>query len=113
MGVAVLSGVIDGLNTRNSMSTSQLNTDDASGTSTPIDISSSQAIMEAKESCLPSKFLCTVNRSESAKSLRKTFDLLGDAGKQVNILQGGGVNVDAVRDSDVVLLWLVTIRARL
>ncbi|EOR03647.1 hypothetical protein E3P92_02225 [Wallemia ichthyophaga] len=104
MGVAVLSGVIDGLNTRNSMSTSQLNTDDASGTSTPIDISSSQAIMEAKESCLPSKFLCTVNRSESAKSLRKTFDLLGDAGKQVNILQGGGVNVDAVRDSDVVLL---------
>ncbi|TIA80113.1 hypothetical protein E3P89_02806 [Wallemia ichthyophaga] len=104
MGVAVLSGVIDGLNTRNSMSTSQLNTDDASGTSTPIDISSSQAIMEAKESCLPSKFLCTVNRSESAKSLRKTFDLLGDAGKQVNILQGSGVNVDAVRDSDVVLL---------
>lgn len=105
MGVAVLSGVIDGLNTRNSMGVSQLENDNASGTSTPVDVSSSQAIMEAKEGSLPSKFVCTVNRNESAKSLRKTLDVLGDVGKQVNILQGKGVNVEAVRDSDVVLLW--------
>ncbi|TIA89135.1 hypothetical protein E3P99_02232 [Wallemia hederae] len=104
MGVAVLSGVIDGLNARNSLGTSQQDSSHASGTSTPVDLSSSQAIMEAKECSLPSNFVCTVNRHESAKSLRKTMDALGDVGKQVKILQGKGVNAEAVRASDVVLL---------
>lgn len=105
MGVAVLSGVIEGLNTRKSVGMINFDNDNASGTSTPVDLSSSQAILEAKEASLPSKFICTVNRTESAKSLRKTFDALGDVGKEVNILQGKGVNIQAVRDSDVVLLW--------
>lgn len=109
MGVAVLSGVIDGLNTRKTLGVNDsINSDNdnvESGTSTPLNLSGSNAMLEAKEACLPSEFICTVNRPESAKLLKKTFENLDGYGKNVKVTYGKGSNVHAVLNSDVVLLW--------
>ncbi|KAK0535125.1 delta 1-pyrroline-5-carboxylate reductase [Tilletia horrida] len=59
-------------------------------------------------SVLPSRYLCTVSRPESVKKLRSALkpasSLLPDPATQLTLLGGGGSNVRAAREADVVLL---------
>lgn len=51
---------------------------------------------------LPDAYIATVHRQESARRLTKTFKTIpGGAAVKVQ----AGVNVEAVKESDVVLLW--------
>ncbi|GAA5851573.1 hypothetical protein JCM8547_001135 [Rhodosporidiobolus lusitaniae] len=88
MGVAVLSGVIDNL----------ANTAAQGSSSSSLDLEAA-----GNPDALPDRFIATVNRAESAKRLRATFDTLGELGKSVQVRQGSE-NVKSVEESDVVLL---------
>ena len=103
MGIAIISGVISSLETRWSAPLNTLNHHTtSSGTSTPI----TSYMMGASDDVLPSKFLATVGRKESAKKLRKFFiESFGELADLLEVSDGG--NVKAVTDSDVVLLWCV------
>ncbi|KAG8733714.1 delta 1-pyrroline-5-carboxylate reductase [Ceratobasidium sp. 423] len=115
MGVAILSGVIASLENRvpqnngpstPTTSTSQLpsisngiSTPNMPGTMTP-----NISIDELPDASIPTRFLACVNRAESAKRLKATFQNnlgLMTAG-QIEILWGE--NLRAVRESDVILL---------
>jgi hypothetical protein len=50
------------------------------------------------------RFVATVNRIETVKKLRKTFDALGSLGSTVQVRQSAE-NVKSVAESDVILLW--------
>jgi len=50
------------------------------------------------------RFIATVNRVESVKKLRRTFNELGGLGPTVQVRQSGE-NVKSVAESDVILLW--------
>lgn len=53
-----------------------------------------------------SSFVATVNRMETVKKLRRTFQQLGGLGPTVQVRQASE-NVKSVAESDVVLLWSV------
>ncbi|KAF8328917.1 pyrroline-5-carboxylate reductase [Cantharellus anzutake] len=100
MGIAITSGLISSLETRwNSPVQTFGDHPPSSGTSTPVP----SYMMGVSEDALPSKFLATVSRKESAKKLRKLFsESFGELANLVDIFVGE--NVAAVRDSDVVLV---------
>jgi pyrroline-5-carboxylate reductase len=64
------------------------------GTSTPTG---------SPDDTLPSRFIATVSREDTAKKLKTTFATTGSLGQHVEIV--AGQNVSAVASSDVVLLW--------
>lgn len=96
MGVAVLSGVITSLGAENdSQDPAPKWESHTSGTVTPV--------LPHSHVSLPSRFLACVSREESAKRLRGLFFSLGGLGSSVEVCVAS--NVQAVQQSDVVLLW--------
>jgi len=93
MGIAILSGVIDSLDT---ISTKVLNgfpkwESHTPGTLTPV-----------PDASVPSRFIACVSREESAQKLRKIFKGLGGLGSTVEVLASR--NLQAVHSADVVIL---------
>jgi pyrroline-5-carboxylate reductase len=86
MGVAVVSGTIASLESRQKLE------DHTSGT----------APIQSSDPTLPSRFLACVNREESIKRVQAQFRPLGVLGEAVEIF--AKKNVEAVRQADVVLL---------
>lgn len=101
MGVAVLSGVLDNLQSPRGAAARLA---DDSGPSTPM----GSLILDPSSNpdSLPDRFIATVNRAESAKKLRRTFSDLGVLGGLVQVRQAAD-NVKSVQESDVILLWSV------
>ncbi|RDX56707.1 pyrroline-5-carboxylate reductase [Lentinus brumalis] len=95
MGVAVLSGVLASLDAKNSSAfVPQPKWEShTSGTVTP---------QTLEDESLPSRFIACVSREETARKLGTAFFAAGTLGRSVEIVQGR--NVDAVRQSNVVLL---------
>ncbi|TFK54953.1 putative delta 1-pyrroline-5-carboxylate reductase [Heliocybe sulcata] len=96
MGIAILSGVVDSLEARNSSTRPphpkwELHTP---GTLTPVDSS--------EDASLPSRFIACVTRSESARKLKGVFSALGPIGEKVEVVTGQ--NLESVRQADVVIL---------
>jgi pyrroline-5-carboxylate reductase len=109
MGIAVLSAVLDSLETRQA-ELSQPTFDQnikksapSTGTSTP----TSSFYAEASDAAMPSRFIATVGRDESVRKLRKTFKDIGGLAESVEVLAGDSGNLKAVTESDVVLVWCV------
>lgn len=94
MGVAILSGTVSSLQSTSKRDSSPKWETHTSGTTTPRrDIGS----------LLPSRFLACVNREESVQTLQKTCLSLGSLASLVKV--SAHKNVEAVQQSDVVLLW--------
>ena len=104
MGVAILSGVLKSLESRLSAPLKS-NLDGAreppSGLSTP----TASQFLDAPDDVLPSKFITTVGREETIRKLSKVFKGMGRLGEAVEVRGGQGVNVQAVEEADVVLVW--------
>jgi pyrroline-5-carboxylate reductase len=95
MGIAVLSGVIDSLDTSSRLFTKPSKWEyHTPGTLTPVG---------PPDASVPTEYIACVSRKASALSLRKVFDSLGALGEAVQIFVSR--NVEAVQQSDVVLLW--------
>lgn len=101
MGVAVLSGVIEGLSHPHLSSSGDNSNTSESGPSTPMGSLILDSVHDSAS--LPNRFIATVNRAESARKLRKTFLQLGGVGPSVQVRQSSE-NVQSVAESDVVLL---------
>ena len=97
MGVAIISGVIASLQSRDNAQVFPKWESHTPGTSTPT--------ADSPDPSLPSFFIATVTRQESAQKLQHTFGLLGGLGSSVQVLVGQ--NLTAVQRSDVVILWCV------
>jgi pyrroline-5-carboxylate reductase len=96
MGVAVLSGVIASLGAlRDPINPAPKWESHTPGTVTPA--------LPSSDDSLPSRFLACVSRQESGKRLRGLFFGLGGLGPSVEVCVAS--NVQAVTQSDVVLLW--------
>jgi pyrroline-5-carboxylate reductase len=91
MGVAILSGVLDNI------ASPSASAPHASGDSTP---SSSQQLDPQSDS-LPNRFIACVHRDETVRKLSKLWK------DQPTVQVRNGRNVEAVGESDVVLLWCV------
>ena len=89
MGVAILSGVLASLDAKSYLDVPKWESH-TSGTVTP---------QSAEDDTLPSRYLACVGREETAQRLRSAFV----SGRNVEILRAR--NVEAVKDSHVVLLW--------
>ena len=95
MGIAVLSGVIDSLDTSSRLFTKPSKWESHTpGTLTPVGL---------PDASVPVEYIACVSREASALKLRKVFDSLGAMGEAVQIFASR--NVEAVQQSDVVLLW--------
>jgi len=100
MGIAITSGVLASLESSRSplhglLNSGQLKWESHTpGTATPTNIAD-------HDPSLPSRFIACVRREESAKSLRQKFIAVA-GGDAVQVIVGQ--NVEAVRQSDVVLL---------
>ncbi|EIW85054.1 hypothetical protein CONPUDRAFT_69980 [Coniophora puteana RWD-64-598 SS2] len=94
MGVAILSGVIASLQSRAFEQSFPKWESHTPGTTTPA--------IDTGDPSLPSRFIATVTRSESARKLQATLDALGGLGSSVDIVVGD--NLRAVSEADVVLL---------
>jgi pyrroline-5-carboxylate reductase len=108
MGIAVTSGVLATVSEiQGSSSSSSSNGSGsgvkslANGASAPPSPGSSQLFDGDLES-LPNAYIATVSREESARRLSKTFKAL-PGGAAVKVQAGN--NIEAVSQSDVVLLW--------
>lgn len=97
MGVAIISGVVASLQSRDNTHAFPKWESHTPGTSTPT--------ADSPDPSLPSFFIATVTRQESAKKLQHVFGLLGGLGSSVQVLVGE--NLVAVQRSDVVILWCV------
>ncbi|GAA6061315.1 hypothetical protein JCM10212_003205 [Sporobolomyces blumeae] len=98
MGIAVLSGVLDNL------ASPKAQVDDHSVDSAPSTPMGSLILdPNANPASLPDRFIATVNRAETVKKLRRTFNDLGGLGPTVEIRQAVD-NVKSVAESDVILL---------
>ncbi|EDR10938.1 pyrroline-5-carboxylate reductase [Laccaria bicolor S238N-H82] len=94
MGIAVLSGVIDSLDSTSRLFTKPSKWESHTpGTLTPVG---------PPDASVPAEYIACVSREASALRLRKVFDSLGAMGEAVQILASR--NVEAVQQSDVVLL---------
>jgi pyrroline-5-carboxylate reductase len=106
MGVAILSGVLSSLETRQAAfpnGSSKSNDEPPSGISTP----TASQFLDAPDAALPSRFIATVGREETGRKLKKTFaGVAGGWGDKVEVRAGGG-NVSAVQEADVVIVWCV------
>lgn len=95
MGIAVLSGVIDSLDTSSRLFTNPSKWESHTpGTLTPVG---------PPDASVPTEHIACVSREASALGLRKVFDSLGAMGEAVQIFASR--NLQAVQQSDVVLLW--------
>jgi pyrroline-5-carboxylate reductase len=119
MGIAVLSGVIDSLESASAKSSIKLNGHTNGHTNGHSHSASTAASAEKWEShtpgtmtptepldaTVPSSFIACVSREETAKKLEGIFGGLGELGKLVEVV--ASQNVQSVREADVVLLWCV------
>jgi pyrroline-5-carboxylate reductase len=96
MGVAILSGVFDSLN---SSSKPQQNGVSKWESHTPGTLSPTGP----PDATVPSRFLACVRREETAEKLRRTFGAMGELGQSVEVL--AGENIQGVAHADVVILW--------
>lgn len=97
MGIAVLSGVVDSLDVPSRVAAGSAQNKWEShtpGTLTPTG---------TPDASTPTRFIACVSREGSASKLRSTFDLLGPLGKSIQVL--ASQNVQAAKQSDVILLW--------
>ncbi|ODN80961.1 pyrroline-5-carboxylate reductase [Cryptococcus amylolentus CBS 6039] len=101
MGVAILSGVFSSLEERQSLPPKLTSSSDEppSGISTP----TASQFFDAPEASLPSRFIATTGREETARKLRKTLADIGKLGQGVDVHAGDG-NLKAVQEADVVLV---------
>jgi len=99
MGVAILSGVLSSLDTNSSAPTPKWESH-TSGTATPV------ALVE-EDPALPTRFLACVSREVSVKGLKSAFAEVSHLGAAVEIFVAD--NIRAVKQSDVVLLWSVSL----
>jgi len=95
MGIAILSGVLSSLDSSSSESIPKWEAH-TSGTVTPV------AFVE-EDPALPSRFLACVSREVSARQLKPTFTEVSRLGAAIEICVAK--NVQAVKQSDVILLW--------
>ena len=95
MGIAILSGVLSSLEPSSSGTIPKWEAH-TSGTVTPV------AFVE-EDPALPSKILACVSREISARQLKPTLTQLGPLGAAVEVCAAN--NVQAAKQSDVVLLW--------
>ncbi|KAF5387140.1 hypothetical protein D9615_001898 [Tricholomella constricta] len=96
MGIAVLSGVIDSLDTTSKLAKGSVVEKWEShtpGTVTPTG---------PPDATVPSRYIACVNRPETATKLRKTFSSLGALGSSIEVV--ADQNVQSVEQADVVLL---------
>ena len=105
MGVAILSGVLKSLEARLSapLNPNSEGREPPSGISTP----TASQFLDAPDDVLPSRFITTVGREETIRKLTKVFKAMGRLGEAVEVRGGQGVNVQAVQEADVVLVWSV------
>ena len=98
MGIAILSGVIDSLDSpstfRDGFPKWESHTP---GTLTPVQS------LEDPDNSIPSRFFACVSREETARKLKKIFGDLGQLGSAVEVFASN--NVEPARSADVVLLW--------
>ncbi|KAF8136632.1 putative delta 1-pyrroline-5-carboxylate reductase [Boletus edulis] len=94
MGIAIISGVVASLQSKDNAHIIPKWESHTPGTSTPT--------ADSPDPSLPSFFIATVSRQESAKKLRHTFSLLGGLGASVQVLVGE--NLAALQRSDIVIL---------
>jgi pyrroline-5-carboxylate reductase len=73
-------------------------TPSGSGASTPV----TSYLTLAAEASIPSRFIACVNRIESVRRLKKTFNAMGELAEQVEVV--AGENVRSVKESDIILL---------
>jgi pyrroline-5-carboxylate reductase len=71
-----------------------------SGISTP----TASLFLDAPDETLPSKFIATVGREETARKLRKTFAAVGQLGSGVIVRSGAGANVETAKEADVIVI---------
>lgn len=98
MGIAILSGVLSSLETRLATPHAGSSAEPPSGISTP----TSSQFLDAPETVLPSRFIATVGREETARKLRKTFAAMGQLGAGVEVVSGG--NAESASKADVILV---------
>lgn len=100
MGVAVLSGVVDSLDIPSRLANGNLQKWESHtpGTLTPTTGS-------PNDRSVPSRFIACVKREESAVKLKHIFASMGVMAQNIEI--SVSQNVQAVQQSDVVLLWCV------
>ena len=99
MGIAILSGVLSSLDSSSSGPIPKWEAH-TSGTVTPV------AFVE-EDPALPSRFIACVSREVSAKQLKPTFTEVSRLGAVIEICVAN--NVRAVKQSDVILLWLASL----
>jgi len=98
MGIAVLSGIIDSLDTTTKLLNETPKWESHTpGTLTPVG---------EPDASVPTRFIACVSREESAKKLHNIFGSLGPLGQSVEVLTSQ--NLQAVKSADVVLLWWET-----
>lgn len=96
MGIAILSGVVDSLDVHSRVPAALHKWESHTpGTMTPVG---------SPDASTPTRFIACVSQTKSAAKLRTVFDGLGSMGKSIEVL--ASQNLDAVKQSDVVLLWL-------
>lgn len=94
MGIAIVSGVIDSLDSRNTFRNGLEKWESHTpGTTTPVG---------TPDETSPTRFIACVSREESANKLRAIFDTLGSLGESVEVVVKQ--NLNAVKQADVVLL---------
>lgn len=94
MGVAIISGVVASLQSKENTLVFPKWESHTPGTSTPT--------ADCPDPSLPSFFIATVTRQESARKLQHTFGLIGGLGSSVQVLVNE--NLAAVQRSNVVIL---------
>lgn len=98
MGIAILSGIIDSLDTpsttRDGFAKWESHTP---GTLTPVHS------LEDPDNSIPSRFFACVSREETARTLKKIFGDLQPLGSAVEVFASN--NVESALRADVVLLW--------
>jgi len=97
MGIAIFSGVLSSLDPGSSGPTPKWESH-TSGTVTP-------AAFVEEDPALPSRFLACVSREASVKGLRAALTEISHLCAAIEIYAGN--NVQAVKQSDVILLWSV------
>jgi pyrroline-5-carboxylate reductase len=98
MGIAILSGVIDSLDSSSTFRDDFPKWESHTpGTLTPVQS------LDDPDNSIPSRFLACVSREETARKLRKIFGDLGKLGSAVEFFVSN--NVEPVQNADVVLLW--------
>jgi pyrroline-5-carboxylate reductase len=129
MGIAIISGVLASLESSAAQgpqsifqanatsnkweshtpgtSTPKLRTPDTSSPGSPVNgagrTALSQFLPPIPDKTIPTRFLACVHRQATAQKLKQVFEAIGPIGSCVEIYQNA--NIEAVKQSNVVLLW--------